>query len=256
MASGNLDLSDYRKIGPPYDEPPRQRGCFFYGCIIAGILTLLLVIAVGIMFFFIYRWFEGVVEEYTATAPQTLPKVEMPPERRRTLAERFDAFRAAVDVGKPTEPLVLDSREINALIEERTPLKDKVFVTIAGDRLKGKVSLPLGDLIPIGLTRGRFLNGEAEFSVWLKDGVIFATISSFEVNGKRPSEDFLRHVRGQNLARGLNDDPKMAEEISKLQSIEVKDGKLIIRAREVGEKADGTRTGDTPPTATKEAKAT
>jgi hypothetical protein len=256
MASGNLDLSDYRKFGPPYDEPPRQRGCFFYGCIIAGILSLLLVIAVGVMFFFIYRWFEGMLEEYTATAPRALPKVEMPAERRRTVAERFDDYCAAVESGRPTEPLVLDSQDLNALIEERSPLKDKVFVAIAGDRLKGQISFPLGEFIRIGLTRGRYLNGEAEFSVWLKDGLLFATISSLEVNGKRLPEEMLRQLRGQNLAQGINENPQWAEKISKLQSIDVKDGQLIIRARELGEKADGTRTGEPPRVETREAKVT
>ena len=46
------------------------------------------------------------VEEYTATAPRELPKVEMPAEQRQALKDRVEAFRKAVEAGTPTEPLV------------------------------------------------------------------------------------------------------------------------------------------------------
>jgi hypothetical protein len=246
MASANVDLSDYRKFAPPYDEPPRQRGCFFYGCIIAAILSLLLLIAVGIGFFFVYRWLGELVDQYTATAPRELPRVEMPAEDRRTVDERYDSFVAAIKAGRPTEPLVLSGQDLNALIEDRTTLKGKVYLAVEHDQLKGQVSIPVSDIIDIGLTRGRYLNGEAEFKVALVNGILVVTIDSFEINGKRPSDQFLTQLRGQNLAKDITNDRKNAEAIRKLESIEVKDGRLIIKARGPTTAQEDAGTGDSP----------
>jgi len=42
---------------------------------------------------------------------------------------------------------------------------------------------------------------------------------------------FLDHDTAQNLAQGINDDPKSSAGLNKLKSIEVKDGRLIVRTR-------------------------
>ncbi len=203
MAASNPDFSDYQKFAPPsYEEPQRQHGCFFYGCIIASILTLLLLIAVGVVFFLIYRWAGQMIEEYTATAPRELPKVEMPAEQRRTLKERVEAFRKAIKEGKPTEPLVLNSDEINALIDEEEKFKGKVYVSIDQDKVRGQVSIPLNDIPSLGLTRGRYLNGEAEFKVSLEDGVLIVTLDSFEVNGKKPPPELLAQIAQPEHGQG------------------------------------------------------
>jgi hypothetical protein len=232
MASSRTDFSDYQKIAPPYDEPPRQRGCFFYGCIIAAVLSLLLLIAIGVIFFVLYRWLGNVVEEYTATAPSELPKVEMPAEQRATLKERVEAFRAAIKEGRPTEPLVLTADELNALIQDNPDLNGKVFVAIDDDKLKGKVSIPLSQLPMLGLTQGRFLNGEAELKVSLQEGILLVTLESIEVNGKQLPEQLMTSLRNQNLAKDAYKDQRNADEIRKFQSIEIKDGKLTIKARD------------------------
>jgi len=231
MATSDREFYDAPKFTPEPYEPPRQRGCFFYGCIIASVLALLLLIAVGIGFYFLYRAVGQFVEQYTATVPRELPEVEIPAEQRQALDERVEAFRKAIDAGTPTEPLVLTSDDVNALIEEHTDLKGKIYITIEGDKVKGQVSLPLADFLDIPLTRGRFLNGEAELKASLNDGVLIITLESFEVNGKRPPEEFLTNLRRENLAKDAYKDPKNADQIRKLESIEIKDGKIIIKAR-------------------------
>jgi hypothetical protein len=232
MASSNINFSDYHKIGPPYDEPPRQRGCFFYGCIIAIVLSLLLMIAIGVIFFVVYRWLGTVLEEYTATAPREMPKVEMPAEQRETLKGRVESFRSAIKDGRPTEPLVLSSDELNALIQDNADLNGKFFVAIEGDKLKGKVSIPLSEIPSFGLTRGRFLNGEAELKASLQEGILLVTLESIDVNGKDLPAELMNSLRNQNLAKDAYKDQRTAEEIRKYQSIEIKDGKLIIKARD------------------------
>jgi hypothetical protein len=230
MSTRDTEFYDAPKFTPESYEPPRQRGCFFYGCIIASVLAVLLMVAVGLGFYFLYRALGRLVEEYTATAPRELPKVEIPSEERESVKERFDAFRHAIDSGTPTEPLVLTADDLNALIEERTDLKGKVFVTIEGDKLKGQVSIPL-EALGLAMFRGRYLNGEAELKVSLSNGALFITLESIEVNGKRPPEEFLTQLRQQNMAKDAYKNPKNAEQIRKLESIEIKDGKIVIKAR-------------------------
>ena len=109
MATSDREFYDAPKFTPEPYEPPRQRGCFFYGCIIASVLAVLFLIAVAILLYVAYRGLGQLVEQYTTTAPQELPAVEMPAQERQSLQERVDAFRKAVDAGTPTEPLVLTS---------------------------------------------------------------------------------------------------------------------------------------------------
>jgi hypothetical protein len=251
MASSKAEFQQFTP--PPYEEPPRQRGCFFYGCVIASILSLLLVIAVGLVSFFLYRWAGKMINEYTGTSPRELPKVEMPADNRRMVVERFDAFSSAVEAGKPAEPLVLSSEDLNALIEERVPdLKGRIYATIEKDKLKGQVSIPLDNLPSLGLTRGRYLNGEAELKVTLANGVLFVNIDSFEVNGKRPPEEVMSSIRAQNIVQDMYKNPKFAEAIRKLESIEIKDGKIIIRARDREKEKEGTKPADAPKSETKD----
>jgi hypothetical protein len=255
MAANNPDFPSYQKFTPPaYEEPPRQHGCFFYGCIIASILSLLLLIAVGVMFFLFYRWAGRMVEEYTATAPRELPKVEMPAEQRKTVKERWDAFHAAVKEGKPSEPLVLNSDDMNVLIDEDEELKGKVYVSIDQDKLKGQISIPLEKLPILGLTRGRYLNGEAELKASIVNDVLFVTLDSIEVNGKMVPEEFMAQLRGQNMAKDLYKDAKRAEELRNLESIEIKDGKLTIKARDRTKKSESDKAGPLPRIETKDGK--
>ena len=243
MATSDQEFFESAKFTPEPYQPPRQRGCFFYGCIIASVMALLFVLAVGVGVYMLYRALERAVDQYTATAPRELPKVEMPPERRQSLTERVEAFRKAIDAGTPTEPLVLTSDDINSLIDENPNWKGKLYVTIEGDKVKSQVSIPLEKLsaalekVGIGFLRGRYLNGEAELKASLRDGVLLVTLESFEVNGQRPPEEFLANLRQQNLAEDAYKDPKNAQQIRRLESIEIKDGKIIIKPRPKDKKA-------------------
>ena len=148
MSTNDPEFYQTPKFSPEqYQAPPHQRGCFFYGCIIASVLAVLagdsrghprlrrLTAGLGQM-----------VNEYTATAPEQLPTVEMPAEKRQELKDRVEAFRKAVEAGTAIEPLVLTSDDLNALIEKNPELKGTVYVKVEGDQVKGRVSFPLDKL--------------------------------------------------------------------------------------------------------------
>jgi hypothetical protein len=253
-------MSQYESPGPQFDRPgsqyydesliehenpPRQRGCFFYGCLFAIILTLLAVVGGGIAVFMLYRYAVNTALPYTDTAPTPLPKVEMPPEEAKELHARVDAFREALDSGKPSEPLVLDSDDINVLIADNPDLRDKVHVDVEGDKVNGQVSFPL-EGIGLPAFKGRYLNGKATLKVSLEDGFLRVTLDALEVKGKPVPANFIDQLRSKNLAEDVARNPENAEAIRKLESIKVVDGKVILkaRARDGGEAEEGNREED------------
>src|SRR5437763_12548060 len=108
MATHDPEFYEAPKFSPEYDEPrPRQRGCFFYGCVIASVLAVLLILALAVGGYLVYRALNRTLEEYTATAPRELPKVQITEDERKGVVERFKAFRQAIKDQTATEPLVL-----------------------------------------------------------------------------------------------------------------------------------------------------
>jgi hypothetical protein len=233
-------------------EPPeaarKQHGCFFYGCIIASILALLFVILIAVIGYFSFRFFNQLVQDYTSTTARVLPKVEMPEEQRKTLKERIEAFRKAVKEGTPTETLVLTSDEINVLIDEEPELKGMFHVKIEGDELKGQVSIPLEKFANFAMLRGRYLNGEADVKATLDQGVLIVKLDSLEVNGKKVPDEVMKGIRDQNLAKDMYKDEKSAEMMRKLERLEVKDGKIILKIRARPDDSSGAPTSKEPAT--------
>ncbi|MFI5456405.1 MAG: hypothetical protein ACHRXM_13230 [Isosphaerales bacterium] len=235
MSINDPDFYQAPRFSPePSAALPRERGCFFYGCIIASILAVLMVILFAVILYVGYRFAEQQVKQYTGTAPIELPKVEMPAEQRESLKDRVESFRKAAKAGTPIEPLVLTSDDLNALIEENPNLKGKIHVKVEGDQVKGQVSIPcdaLAEIPLLGMFKGRYLNGEAGLKASLEDGVLIVTLDSFEVNGQRPPDPVMTELRKHNWAKDAYEDEKAASMIRKIESLQIKDGKIILRVR-------------------------
>jgi hypothetical protein len=208
---------------PQVTKEPKQRGCFFYGCITLIVLLVLTLIAGYLAYRAIYSW----AEKYTATSPEVFPPVEMAPEDRDALDKRVKEFTDALAAEKPVEPLVLTSDELNALIAEKPDINGRVHVKIQDNKLTGQISVPLD---AFGL-RGRFLNGSADFNVSLDNGVLFVTADNVTVKGKPLPDSLMQGFRTQNLAKDVYNNPENAEVLRKIEKVEVKDGKITIKAR-------------------------
>jgi hypothetical protein len=244
MSTNDPDFYQVPKFSPEtYQRVPREHGCFFYGCIIASVLALLMVVLLAIGAFLFYRFASGVIEQYTSTTPRQLPKVEMPAEQRQALKARVEAFRKAVNEETPTDPLVLTTDDLNALIDDQPELKGMAYIKVEGDAAKAQVSIPL-DKLGIGMVRGRYLNGEADVKASLRDGVLIVTLDSMEVNGQRVPEEVMKGIRQQNLAKDVYKEEKNAAMIRKFESLEIKDGKIIIKVR--ARPGDSTSKKETP----------
>jgi hypothetical protein len=221
----------------PASAPAKRRGCFFYGCI----TVLVIMVLCGIAGFFAIRYglnkFTAFVEQYTDTTPMKLPTVQMSSTDYQLLDKRVTAFSDAVNARKATLPLVLTGDEINALIANSPAwkaLKGKLYVAIEGDQVMGTVSIPMDDLAEApGLSRlkGRYLNGSAALKVSLTNSVLVVTLQSLEAKGQRPPPQIMTQLQSVNFAQNSAQDPKTQEMIGRLESIEVKDGKITIKVR-------------------------
>src|SRR5208283_4944354 len=131
MASYDPEFDHAPKFSPEYDDSrPKQRGCFFYGCVIASVLAVLLIIALAVLAFVGMRFFSGLVEEWTSPVPAELPKVQVSEEERKSVRERVDVFKKALEAGTATNPLVLTSDDLNAIIEENPDFKGRLFAKV------------------------------------------------------------------------------------------------------------------------------
>jgi hypothetical protein len=163
-------------------------------------------------------------------------EVDMPAEEYAGLEGRLKAFQTGLDEGRRTEPLVLTARDLNALIARKPELaawRDRLQVEFEGSQVKGQVSLPLDDLAKFpGLSRlaGRYLNGAAMLDVGLKNGQLDVRVDSLEVKGQALPEEMLSQLRLHNLAQDLEKNQDLSRTLGQLQSIEVTDGEVTIKA--------------------------
>lgn len=239
-----------RRMSPePFNaaaEPPKPgHGCFFYGCITAVVLAVLIMVAIGISGYFGYQAYLKIVNQYTSPTPMTLPKVEMSKEDREALLARIDAFKNALDQDEETEPLVLSGDELNIWLAEKSKVADRVYFVLEGDKLKGQISLPLGELSLPGV-KGRYLNGKATFAASLRDGLLDVRADSIEVNGQPLSQQLLTTLGTKNLAEDAAKQPENARLLNKLESLLIKDGKLLITAKPAKERSKETTKEEVP----------
>ncbi len=220
----------------PEPAPQKRRGCFFYGCV----TCLVLFFVIGVAGFLVVRHFANALNElivqYTDTAPMALTKVDMPADELKQLQARFDAFSKAAEAHSNTPPLVLTSREINALLAndpDMKSIKDKFYVSLEGEQVKGQISLPLEQYfnLPLIHTKGRYLNGSGTFDVGVTNALLFVSAQSLEVKGKPLPAQFMASLRGQNLATNVNNNPTNATFISRLESLQVTNGTAVLKAK-------------------------
>ncbi len=238
MATHDPELLDSAGF-PPEDggtSSAKGRGCFFYGCVFsaAALAVLTLVLAIGS--FLLYRTAVRYFEMYTSTGPVELPQPEISEARRKDAVERFRAFREAVEAKRPTEPLVLDGDDLNALVQESPKLRDHVYLEIHDDKIKAKVSLPLDELLETSLTDGRYLNGEADIRAEIDDGALSLRIESVSVDGK-PLPEQIRDIFDRpdivlEFDKELKNDPKRRDFLRGIEEFEIDDGKVVLTARD------------------------
>lgn len=201
-------------------EPKKGRGCFFYGCVTVIILAVLLAVAALIGGRMIYKK----VHSATSATPAAVEPVKLSDKDGDTLVNQVAEYKKAIASGQSMPPLELTSDQLDYLVRnspDAAQLRNNAQVIITNNEIQAALSIPM-DHIP-GF-KGRFLNGQARFSLEVKDGTMFVNMKSMEVKGKPIPNDFM-----QGLKRPFAiDDPALLKNIEKA---EIRDDKLIITPR-------------------------
>src|SRR6185436_12737830 len=158
----------------PPELPKKQRGCLFYGLITLAVVLLLAGIGTWLAVRYALKTASGFVDQYTSTNRIPIESVAISQSELKSLRERLTSFSEALEGRPGSRDLVLSAHDINALIQndpEYIGLREKLFVMIEGDQIKGKLSMPLDDLGPFKL-KGRYLNGVAILKVSLENGAL------------------------------------------------------------------------------------
>lgn len=209
---------------------PRKRGCFFYGCI--TLIVLMLIAALGLIVGL--RFVQRKVKEYADTKPMIIEKGDASPAKLSAVQKRIDAFREAVATQNTPQELALTADEINTLLAGQPDLQtlsDRVFVFIENDQLKAKLSWPLDQF---GL-KGRYFNGTGTFKISTQGGDLDLRIDDVQTQSGNPLPDtFLQELRKHDFADDLQRDAQTAAALRQLGSVEVKDGRVVIRSKPGG----------------------
>jgi hypothetical protein len=111
-------------------------------------------------------------------------------------------------------------------------LNDKLHVDPEGDGFKGQISVPLDALsrIPFVHASGRYLNATGDFTATVTNAALALSIKSLEAKGKPLPPAITTWLQGFVLSMA-NNNPTNTASMGRFESIEVKDGSLIITAR-------------------------
>jgi hypothetical protein len=239
LASYDPDFHGARPAGAPdaVGEEPRRRGCLIYGLVAVAVVAVVVMVGLALAAWVSYRTIVRYRDMYTSASPVELPRLATSERERARALARAEAFREAVEAGKPVDDLVLSGDDLNALIREAPGLKDRIYLTLDDDRIKAQVSIPLSELQDFSLTRGRYLNGEAEVELELDDGRLKLEVVSMRAEGKEvplmvldvlTHSTFVQEIGGGD---GTEEGRRFRSLLGRLDSLEVDDGKLTVRPR-------------------------
>jgi hypothetical protein len=198
------------------------------------ILGLLAAGIVGVGTYFLVKKVNQMVAEYTSTTPAELPQVEMGEAEYRALDERVKTFGAALREGRPSGPLTLTSDEVNVLLNRNAAMeagKGRLHVVMTANEVSGQVSLPLDPVAKgpvLSQLRGRFLNGTARLGVGMQNGRVVVRLLGIKVNDQEMPAELVEAFKTVNLMDQVYQDPRVAENLSRIGGLEVADSRLVI----------------------------
>lgn len=207
-------------------KPKRQRGCLFYLVIAAVVLLLFILVAL----FVGAQVARRMLNEFTDAQPLSLPVSSLPAAQADEARTRVRTFEQAVSAERTTPVLELSSDQINALVATEPQFqafRGKVFVTLEGSEVKGMVSVPMEQL-GMPMFKGRYLNADVTLAVSFRNGSLQILPETVLVKGKPLPSVYMEKLRRQNFGQDVAQNPRWSMALERLQSIEVKDSKLII----------------------------
>lgn len=216
------------------DAPPPRRsgGCLWRGCLILVVFAIVLGIACfSGVWWGMYRSsaiFHGLYwltkAQALGQAPASVPQFTASDAQIQSVHERCEDFEQKARAGQSAE-LELTADDVNTLIATNEDLRGKIFVSIEGDRLRCRASVPLGELIG---RSGYYFNGDIAGELKSTESLENLELGRITVNGQALPADLLKW---KFRSKRLRDYLREYRNGSGVGSVQVRDGKLILRSR-------------------------
>jgi len=216
------------------EGPPRQKGlgCFARGCLILLVFAIGLAIACFAGVYWGFQRHSAIVHgiywlaktHSIAEGPVPVPEFTASDEQVQAVQERWQEFEQKTRAGQAAE-IELTADDINALTAENRNARGKVFVSIEGNQLRIQASTPLGEILN---RPGYYFNGDITVEFKGAESLENSQLNRIVVNGEQVPSDLLSwKYRSRRLHEYLADYQNSYD----IGTIEVRDGKLILRSR-------------------------
>lgn len=215
------------------EAPPRKGfGCFGRGCLIFLVFVIVLAIAcLAGIYWGLHRHSALFYGSYwlaktrsLAEAAASVPEFSGSDQQIQRVHERWEDFEQKTRAGQPAE-IALSADDINALIATTEGVRGKLFVSIDGDQLRLQTSVPIGEFL--GRT-GYYFNGEVIIELDGPQSPDSPRFTRLTINGEQVPTNFLDWKYRSRHLRDYMTDQRNAYDIG---TIEIRDGKLILRSR-------------------------
>ena len=216
------------------EPPPRRKGlgCFARGCLILLVFAIVLAIACFAGVYWGFQRHSAIVHgiywlaktHSIAEAPMPVPEFTASDEQIQAVQERWQDFEQKTRAGQAAE-IELTADDINALIAANWNAWGKVFVSIEGNQLRIQASTPLGEILN---RPGYYFNGDITVQFKGPESLDNPQLNRIVVNGEQVPSDLLNWTYRSRRLREYLADYRNSNDIG---TIEVRDGKLILRSR-------------------------
>ncbi len=182
------------------EKEKKGLGCWFYGCLTMLILMLLLASAAV---FAAYKFTTYAIAKFTDAAPLAYAAQNFSPETAAATRRKIEAFSLLLEQQPEPATLALTQDELNAFLlssQGMTQNDVQAEVELHDNRIAGKISLPLDNILPFSLGKGRYVNGAAGLNAFTRDGKLFVFLKSLEVKGQQVPAYIMKELGSVNLA--------------------------------------------------------
>ena len=215
-------------------EPPPPKtglGCFARGCLILVVFAIVLAVACLAGLYWGFQRHSAVVHgiywlaktHSIAEAPAPVPEFAASDEQIQAVWERWQDFKQKIRARQPAE-IALTADDINALIAADRDARWKAFVSIEGNRLRLQTSVPLGEFFG---RSGYYFNGDITIQLNGAESLEHPQLNQIIVNNKPVPNDLLNW---KYHSRRLREYLAEYRHSSDINTVEVRDGKLIVRS--------------------------
>ena len=216
------------------EAPPRRKGlgCFARGCLILLMFAIVLAIACFAGVFWGFQRHSAIVHgiywlaktHSIAEAPVSLPEFSASDDQIQSVRERWQDFEQKTRAGQPAD-IELTADDVNTLIVTNRDWRGKVFVLIEGNQLRLQTSFPFGELIG---RRGYYFNADITLEFKGAESLENPQLNRIVVNGEQVPSNLLNWKYRSRRLRDYVADFRNSHDLG---TIEVRDGKVILRSR-------------------------